>query len=211
MPRVVLFRPPFRPFSRLSSRPLSRPLAAALAAALALSIGPGAQAAGAAAEAVGPYAGVAVGASQFNVRDGRSPKLATDEHDRMARLYAGYQFEQFGLELGTTSYGTLRDSFRLGDATVRPALRGSDVYLAVTARLGLTENLSLTSRLGVARGRVSGSDPLPANDALAGRSTALLAGLGLSYRVSRDLSLTADLDLGHKLAPRVGCHRFNTI
>jgi OOP family OmpA-OmpF porin len=78
---------------------------------------------------------------------------------------------------------------------------GQAFYAAATARLPLGDAFALNGRLGVSRGRISGDDNrVSANQRISGSSTGLMAGFGAEYRMTKNLSVTADCDHFGKLS-----------
>lgn len=105
----------------------------------------------------------------------------TDSNETSWKLYGGYQFNPtFGLELGYTDLGKYR---------------GSDIEsrsLAGTGTLPIGEKWSLVGKLGASSNR--------SHFAGATNHTDLLAGVGVGYRMSKNLGLRLEYEDFGKLS-----------
>lgn len=158
----------------------------------------GAQAAANVDEA-GPYLSIGLAHAHF----GYTASVA-DKHERNSlgtHLALGYRFNPtWGAEVGYAALGRLQDNTTVGAATVKQDLTASSLYAVGTATLPLTGNLSLHGKLGVGFGRVSG----PITDAgLRGSQTSLVGGIGLDYKLTRTVTLTADVNHYGKVSDQV--------
>lgn len=98
----------------------------------------------------GPYVGLGVGASRFDVDSISSPRTASDRSGAAQKLVAGYRFtENWGVELGYAHLGHLNNTYAAG----RFKGRAEAVYLAGTGRLPLNEQFALTAKLMLSYGR----------------------------------------------------------
>ncbi len=170
-------------------------------------------AASSAANAAGPrqdsgvYAGGSIGRSSYSLSSSnRAPVPWGGEKSSKSgtayKLYGGYRFtETFGVEAGYARLGRVSQWSSNGAYSRLQSGTGQVFYAAATARLPLGESFALNGRLGVARGRISGDNnwALP-SQRISGSSTGLMAGIGAEYRVTRNLSITADYDYFGKLS-----------
>lgn len=148
------------------------------------------------------YVGGSIGRSNFSLQSSNvavpSGKPKGDTRGNAAKLYAGYRFtETFGLEAG---YARLGHVSRWGTADGQASLRGGTAqafYGSATAHVALGDFLALNTRLGVARGKISG------DQGISGNGTGVMAGIGAEYRISKNISATADYDYFGKLSPQV--------
>jgi hypothetical protein len=157
-----------------------------------------------ASELIGPYVGLGYGASQVGTSGVAAPKIKSDEHDRAAKVYAGYQFtDNFGAEAGYVHLGQLQDRFSVGGAEVSQAAKARSLYLAATGRLPLGAGFALTGKAGLSFGKVTGTDHLGGKDKLIGSHTSAVLSVGAAYQLNRDVAFTVDLDTFGKTSNRV--------
>ena len=166
-----------------------------------------------AASAAGPgqdagiYVGGAVGRSSYSLSSSnRVPVPWGGEKSSRSgtayKLYGGYRFtETFGVEAGYARLGRVSQWSSNGAYSRLQSGTGQVFYAAATARLPLGESFALNGRLGIARGRISGDNnwALP-SQRISGSSTGLMAGFGAEYRMTQNLSITADYDYFGKLS-----------
>lgn len=151
-----------------------------------------AQAAPTSQDGTGPYAGIELARAHFGISSAL-PSTARDSQATGGRLYGGYRFTpNFGLEAGYAGLGSLSETVTVGGGAVTQDAKARSLYAAGTAQMPLTDALALRGKLGVSRGKVWGANQLPAANSLIGSSTSLMGGLGLDYRLNRDITLTAD-------------------
>ncbi len=145
---------------------------------------------------LGPYMGGAIGSvgidARNNLKDGPSSSV---KNGYGGKLFAGYQLtENFGAEVGGFRSGTVKRTYVINGANIEQASKVNVFYLAGTARLPLGEKFALNARLGVARGKISGTNVLPVNSTIIGSKTGALVGLGGEYRVTPKIAGTIDID-----------------
>ncbi len=137
-----------------------------------------------------PYLELGVGASRANADCAGT--TSCDTSSAHARLVGGWSFgDTFAAEIGVAQLGKLSASANVplvGRVDAEARLRSATVGLA--ARLPLTDTLSLTARLGAASNqtRVSGT-AAGQRTSDSQRHTAPYGGVGLSYALSKTLSL----------------------
>lgn len=152
----------------------------------------------------GAYIGLSAGNSYFSKVDLATQNRGVDDTDRAYKLYAGYQItERFGAEAGYLRFGQYQSTFTVAGQEVRQSADARTVYLAATARMPLNERFALRGRLGVAANEVSGRNQLPAGESIVGTKTQPIVGVGADYRLTPELSLTADLDAVGKLSEKL--------
>jgi OmpA-OmpF porin, OOP family len=137
-----------------------------------------------------PYLEIGAGMSRANADCAGT--IACDTSSAHGRLVAGWAFgDTLAAEIGVAQLGKLSAS-----ATVPPVgrvdaeARLRSATLGAAARLPLTDALALTARLGVASNqtRVSGT-AAGQRSSESQRHTAPYAGVGLSYTLSKTLSV----------------------
>ena len=153
------------------------------------------------------YIGAGIGRSSFSLPSSNAPVPWGGEKGSKAgtayKMYGGYRFtEHFGVEGGYARLGSVSQWASFGGLSTLQKGSSQVFYAAATAHLPLGESFALNGRLGVAHGKVSGGDNrlLLPNQSIAGSATGLMAGFGAEYRVSRNVSLTADYDYFGKLS-----------
>ena len=156
------------------------------------------------------YAGGAIGRSSFSLSNvGGAPVPWGGEKNSKSgtayKLYGGYRLtETFGVEAGYARLGRVSQWTSVRGISTLQNGSGNVFYAAATARLPLGDAFALNGRLGVARGRISGGDSnnnwMPVNQRISGSSTGLMAGFGAEYRMTKNLSVTADYDYFGKLS-----------
>jgi OmpA-OmpF porin, OOP family len=144
----------------------------------------------------GAYVGGAIGA--FGARaTGISLKDAASgsKNGSGVKLFAGYQLtENFGAELGFIRSSTLKRTFVVGTANVEQKGKVSALYVAGTGRFAIGQHFALTGKLGVARGKFSGTNALPLASTITGSKTGAIFGVGAEYRFTPKLAATIDYD-----------------
>jgi OmpA-OmpF porin, OOP family len=144
----------------------------------------------------GAYVGGAIGA--FGARaTGISLKDAASGSNNGSgvKLFAGYQLtENFGAELGFIRSSTLKRAFVVGNANVEQKGKASALYVAGTGRFAIGQHFALTGKLGVARGKFSGTNALPLPSSITGSKTGAIFGVGAEYRFTPKLAATIDYD-----------------
>ncbi|RTD97961.1 porin family protein [Variovorax atrisoli] len=178
-----------------------------LAAALLLGTASMAASAAGPGQDSGIYVGGAVGRSSYSLSSSnRVPVPWGGEKSSRSgtayKLYGGYRFtETFGVEAGYARLGRVSQWSSNGAYSRLQSGTGQVFYAAATARLSVGESFALNGRLGVARGRISGDNnwALP-SQRISGSSTGLMAGFGAEYRMTQNLSITADYDYFGKLS-----------
>jgi OmpA-OmpF porin, OOP family len=163
-------------------------------------------------DGVGLYIGGALGAfgignDENNLKKGSS---STSKNGNGAKLFAGYQIsENFGVEIGGMRSNVLKRTFIVDTRNVEQKGKVEATYLAATGRLPLGENFALNARLGVARGKFSGTNVLPASSTIIGAKTGALIGAGGEYRFTPKLSATLDFDYLPDISPRTRALMFS--
>jgi OOP family OmpA-OmpF porin len=131
-------------------------------------------------QASGPYIGVGAGAARLKGDD--LPSAPTDRSDTGAKLFAGYNFNQYlGAEVGVINTGKFESS--------AGSLRGQGTYLDAVGRVPLTGALSATGRVGVFQGKLKdGRSGTEVSD----DGTNVKGGLGLQYDITRNHAVGAE-------------------
>jgi OmpA-OmpF porin, OOP family len=150
-------------------------------------------------DVVGPYAGIALGASSLHAEHGAA-NVDDDGFGSTFRVYGGYQFNNLlGAEVGYARIGDVSQSFENTSYT----LKTRSAYAAATVRLPLTETISVGGKLGLSFGEVSGNDlPSEARGAT-GRKSSLMAGIGAEYQPWDRIALSISYDYYGKLSDEV--------
>lgn len=152
----------------------------------------------------GPYVGIGLGVSKLGPRDdgldgthGGPPAAA--------KLYGGYQLtDTWGVEAGLVQLGHVHNDFAGSDgSTVRHGGNARSTYVAGTGRMALGSGFSLTGKLGVSFGQVSGKDSEDSQYTLGGHKASPMLGIGAEYKVNRKIALTLDLDGYGKVSEKV--------
>jgi OOP family OmpA-OmpF porin len=153
------------------------------------------------------YVGGAIGRSSFSLSNaGGTPVPWGGQKNSKSgsayKLYGGYRFtETFGVEAGYARLGRVSQWTSVRGLSTLQNGSGNVFYAAATARLPLGDSFALNGRLGISRGRISGGDNwVPANQRISGSSTGVMAGFGAEYRITKNLSATADYDYFGKLS-----------
>lgn len=121
-----------------------------------------------------------------------------------AKLFAGYQLtENFGAELGFIRSSTLKRSYVVGTTNVEQKGEVSALYAAGTGRFAFGERFAVTGKLGVARGKFSGTNALPTASAITGSKTGAIFGVGAEYRFTPKIAATIDYDYLPKTSNRL--------
>jgi OmpA-OmpF porin, OOP family len=175
--------------------------------ALAAGLGSTAHAADAASpanDAPGPYVGIGLGFSKLGPRD-QGNDGAHDDRPGVAKLYGGYRLtDTWGLEAGWAQLGRVHNDTTAADgSTVHHNGDAHSVYLAGTGRMALGEGFSLIGKAGVSLGRVSAKESDDADFTLGGNKTSPLLGIGVEYKINRNIALTFDLDSYGKVSDKV--------
>jgi OmpA-OmpF porin, OOP family len=149
-------------------------------------------------DVVGPYAGMALGASSFSA-DGAA-NVDDGDYGSTFRAYGGYQItDLLGVELGYARIGDVTQTFQ--DAT--HTLKARSTYVAATARLPLTQTIAVGGKLGLSFGEISGND-LPSDERQAtGRKRSVMAGIGAEYQPWDRVALSISYDYHGKLSDEV--------
>ena len=152
------------------------------------------------------YIGAAMGGSSFSLPSSHTPVPSggekNDKSGTAFKVYGGYRLtEHFGVEGGYARLGRVSQWTSVNGVAARQSGSGQVFYGAATARLPIGEAFALNGRLGVAHGKVSGSDTLlPPDQRIAGSATGVMAGFGAEYKVYQNVALTADFDYFGKLS-----------
>lgn len=146
------------------------------------------------------YVGLNVGRSeqQFNT----APKF--DDHAAAWKLYGGYNFTRnIGVEAGFAAHGKAE----LGYATSR----ASSLYVAATATLPLTEQFSLSGKVGVADNRTKFDYVEFGNTGTYAQAHGM-AGVGASYKFAPSLSAVVEYEHFGKAVRQYGYNmKLNTV
>lgn len=153
------------------------------------------------------YFGGAIGRSSFSLSDAGGAPVPWggkkgSKSGTAYKLYGGWRFtETFGVEAGYARLGRVSQWTSVRGLSTLQNGSGNVFYAAATAHLPLGDAFALNGRLGISRGRISGGDNwVPANQRISGSATGLMAGFGAEYRVTKNLSVTADYDYFGKLS-----------
>jgi OOP family OmpA-OmpF porin len=153
------------------------------------------------------YVGGAIGRSSFSLSNSNSVPVPWggekgSKSGTAYKLYGGYRFtETFGVEAGYARLGRVSQWTSVRGLSTLQNGSGNVFYAAATARLPLGDSFALNGRLGISRGRISGGDSwVPANQRISGSATGVMAGFGAEYRMTKNLSMTADYDYFGKLS-----------
>lgn len=132
---------------------------------------------------------------------GRSRRAGGQQGRTGLQLYGGLRFtENFGIEDGYAQLGKFSERVRQGGTEIEQQGKGRVLYAAATGRIPVTDAIAINARAGIAQGRVSGRNVLPASANPIGRERGLMLGGGREYGLSRSLAITADYDHFGKLS-----------
>lgn len=152
------------------------------------------------------YIGAAMGASSFSLPSSHTPVPSggekNDKSGTAFKLYGGYRLtEHFGVEAGYARLGRVSQWTSVNGVAARQTGSGQVFYGAATGRLPIGESFALNGRLGVARGKMSGGNPLlsPGQN-ISGSATGVMAGVGAEYKLYQNVALTADFDYFGKVS-----------
>jgi opacity protein-like surface antigen len=149
----------------------------------------------------GLYAGGALGMSRYSLANPGVPVLKKDGTDLGMKFYGGWRFnENFGVEAGYARLGKFSERVRMNGSEVEQKGSGQVFYAAATGRIPLSDSFALNGRVGLAQGRVGGTNVLSASANPIGRERGLMVGAGVEYGLSRNLAITADYDHFGKLS-----------
>jgi OmpA-OmpF porin, OOP family len=145
---------------------------------------------------LGPYIGGAMGSVGIDARNNlKDDPSSSVKNGYGGKLFAGYQLtENFGAEVGGFRSGTVKRTYVINGANIEQSSKVNVFYLAGTARLPLGERFALNARLGVARGKISGTNVLPVNSTIIGSKTGAIVGFGGEYRFTPKIAGTVDID-----------------
>lgn len=155
----------------------------------------------------GLYVGGAIGRSSYSLSGTNSIPVPwggekNSKSGTAYKMYGGYRLtETFGVEVGYARLGRVSQWTSVNGISSHQSGTGSAFYAAATARLPLGDSFALNGRLGLARGSVSGGDRwAPSYQRISGNATGVMAGFGAEYRVTQNLSVTADYDYFGKVS-----------
>ena len=154
---------------------------------------------------IGPYIGVATGAS-FGNREIDDSNSSNDEGlGHSGKLFGGYQWtEHFGVQAGYVRLQDLNQNTGSGATLVKQTVTGQSTYVAGTGRLPLGTSFALTGKLGVSFGKVTGVSPsTAATQPLLGSKTSLLVGTGVDYVMNPHVLLSLELESYGKISDQV--------
>lgn len=148
---------------------------------------------------VSPYVGGAIGTTGAATIGSASALSASPvksgEQGTGFKLYGGYQLHQnFGVEAGVIRSTSLKRTFGISGQSITQVGKPSAVYLAGTGRLDLTDQVALSGKLGIAKSEFAGANVLPVSSSLVGKKTGAIIGVGVDYRVAKNVIVTADYD-----------------
>jgi len=159
--------------------------------------------------ATGPYAGIGLGISGFELHDSPSPASGSDLRSQSLKLYWGYQLTPyFGAEVGYARTGEVSETRIVDGVAVTQTAKSRAVYAAATGQVALTQRFTLTGRLGVSYGDVNGQDPIGGAESVFGRKASLMGGFGTRYGVNEHMSIALDVDYVGKESDRVSAGIF---
>ena len=152
---------------------------------------------------IGPYAGAEIGRTSFSLKSSL-PVTASDKSGNAISIFGGYNFDQnFGAEAGYTSFGSFSETATVASVATRQDGKARSFYAVGTARANLTDSFGVHGRAGVSFGKVTGTNVLPAADSLMGSKRSLLVGIGADYKLTSNITLTADYNHYGKLSNNV--------
>ena len=141
----------------------------------------------AAAHAAGFYAGVAVGQSDWRLKD--LPQFQIDHRRVAGKVFAGWQFlPNFAVEAGYAHFGRAR----ITGVTIPGAvnIRGEGLFADLVASVPVADRFSLLGRVGVVHGRAK-FDP-PAFSGARDSGTRAKAGVGAEFAINPTLGVRAE-------------------
>ena len=151
----------------------------------------------------GPYAGFGLGASNLDVAS--SPSTISRSVDTGAlKIYGGYQFSNnFGAELGYVRTGHIKVSELINDVDVTRTVKTRAAYAVATGRLPISNDFSLSARIGMSYGDVNVGDSAPIPNTVEGSRKGVMIGAGAQYKLSQRYALSLDYDHIGKESKRV--------
>jgi OmpA-OmpF porin, OOP family len=154
----------------------------------------------------GWYAGAALADVGIGSTGNTLPRApgANDSSKFGGKLFGGYQVdEHFGVELGYLRASGLSKTYALNGGSITQQGNASGLYVAGTARIGITERWSLGAKLGLGRGQFDANNVLPAANSIAGGKTGVFMGLGAEYSITPKISAIASYDYFPKAGERL--------
>lgn len=140
------------------------------------------------------YVGGSAGQAKSNVDC--SDTLKCDKISSTYKVFGGYNIDKnFAVEASYSSLGKLKAVTKEGSLTANHEVKAKSFELAGVAKHDFTEELSGFAKLGVARVTADASSSL-AGSTYKGDTTSTQAvlGLGVNYKVSKEVALRAEFD-----------------
>jgi OmpA-OmpF porin, OOP family len=153
----------------------------------------------------GAYVGGAIGAFGAKATGiALEERTAGSKNGIGGKLFVGYQLtENFGAELGFIRSSTLKRTYVVGTTNVEQKGEVNALYVAGTGRFAFGERFAVAGKVGVARGKFSGTNALPTAAAITGSKTGAIFGVGAEYRFTPKIAATLDYDYLPKTSNRL--------
>jgi opacity protein-like surface antigen len=141
-----------------------------------------------------PYVGVGVASADHNYSIAGASNTSGTGYKASAKVFGGYDFDQtFGVEAGYTDFRKSSTNYTVNNVAGRTESSGDAFYVAGKASAALNEQVSLFGKLGVTRVK---NDISSTTASLSGsdNKTGLYAGVGVQYKLSKQVALTAEYE-----------------
>lgn len=138
-------------------------------------------------QAPGAYAGIGVSSVGKMMRDGRKAQ---------AKVFGGYEFDQnFGVEAGVTNRSSESLDLQVNGRAFTARTKGYNSYVAGKYTMPINEQFSAYGKLGLSYNVVKHSSLGKTHKE---EDTGLYAGIGVQYKISDQVALTAEYERAGK-------------
>lgn len=144
-----------------------------------------------AAHAEGPYAGIGVNSSHYDLSISNATRIE-DKSGRVygGKLFAGYEFDKtWGIETGYANFGNASSRYVTSSAAGTLDVEMESVYLAGKANIPINEQFSLFGKLGAARNHFKQTS---IGSSSSENKADLYAALGAQYAFNKQLALSLE-------------------
>lgn len=147
------------------------------------------------------YAGVSLGSSKYDVEVAGATNASDFGRHLGGKIFGGYDFSNMiGAEVGYAYFGKDDARYSVGAVTSEVDAKVHAIYLAVKGTVPLDETYAIFGKAGATfnRLKLSSSSTLPALDDTTDK-TSFYGGIGVSYNLQNNLSLTLEHEYFGKL------------
>lgn len=140
------------------------------------------------------YVGAGVASVDHEFKRSGATNVDTDGYKASGKLFGGYEFNQtWGVEAGYTDYRKSDVSYTIGGVNTRGETKGHSTYLAAKASMPINEQVSLYTKLGVARTKNELETVNAAQNFSRSKNEAYGA-LGAQYTLNQNVALVAEYE-----------------